>query len=53
VTLIVNGTPLAVVAGPEYTSWWSLQPGRYVFAASATRRDGSIVRSKEVTITVE
>lgn len=52
-TLSVNGETLAIVAGPDYTAWWTLQAGRYVFGASAARADGSIVRSPDVTVMVE
>ena len=53
VTLSVNGQTLAVVAGPEYTAWWTLAAGRYVFGAWAERGDGSVVRSPDVVVLVE
>ena len=53
VTLSVNGATLAIVDGPEFTAWWTLETGRYVFGASAARADGSIVRSADVIVMVE
>jgi hypothetical protein len=53
VTLTVDGAPLAVVRGPEYTAWWALEPGRHVLTAWAVRDDGTRVESPEVIVVVE
>jgi membrane peptidoglycan carboxypeptidase len=53
VTLTIDGAPLAVVRGPEYTTWWPLEPGRHVFGAWAVRDDGTRVESPEVAVIVE
>ncbi len=53
VTLSVNGRTLAVVDGPEYTAWWTLEAGQYVFGARAERGDGSVVASPDVVVLVE
>jgi len=53
VTLSLNGETLAIVDGPDYTAWWTLKAGRYVFGATAARPDGSIVHSPEVIVMVE
>ena len=41
VTLTRRWRALAVVAGPEYTAWWPLEPGRHVFGAWASKEDGT------------
>lgn len=53
VTLWVDGQPLADVAGPDYTAWWPLQPGRHTFQATAIYPDGRELRSQEVVVFVE
>lgn len=53
ITLTVNGVAFATVSGPEYTAWWTLAPGRHVFAAYARREDGSLEHSAEVAVVIE
>jgi hypothetical protein len=53
ITLLLDGTPLATVRGPDYTAWWPLIRGQHVFQAVATGPDGTRIVSANVIISVE
>jgi len=53
VTLLVDGAPLAVVSGPDYTAWWPLASGRHTFEAVAVAADGTRIRSAQINVLVE
>jgi membrane peptidoglycan carboxypeptidase len=53
VTLLVDGQPLAIVDGPEWSAWWPLETGRHTFAARAVGADGTELRAADVVILVE
>jgi len=48
----VDGAPLAVVAGPDYTAWWPLTTGAHTFEAIVTVPDGTRIRSAAVNVLV-
>ncbi len=53
IVLWVDGAPLALAAGPDYTAWWPLVQGPHTFQAVATLADGGEVRSASMTVLVE
>ncbi len=53
VTLLLDGAPLAVVAGPDYTAWWPLTTGAHTFEAIVTGADGTRIRSAAINVLVE
>jgi membrane peptidoglycan carboxypeptidase len=53
VTLLVDGAPLAVVAGPDYTAWWPLTAGAHTFEAIVAGADGTRIRSAPIYVLVE
>lgn len=52
VTLLLDDAPLAVVPGPDYTTWWPLAAGLHTFQATVTAADGQLFRSEPVVIFV-
>jgi membrane carboxypeptidase/penicillin-binding protein PbpC len=53
VSLLLDGTPLARVSGPDYTAWWQLQPGSHTFQAWALGPKGQRVTSEPITVLVQ
>ena len=53
ITLLLDGSPFATVAGPDYTAWWQLATGEHTFQAAGRRADGTQVTSPVVSIYVE
>ena len=52
VTLLVDGTPFAVVHGPDYTAWWPLKSGQHTLQAVANDPDGQVANSERITVFV-
>lgn len=52
VTLLVDGSPWAVVAAPDYTAWWPLTPGQHTIEAQVDTAQGRF-HSAAVRISVE
>jgi membrane peptidoglycan carboxypeptidase len=53
VTLLLDGAPLALVEGPDYTAWWQLQAGQHTFQALAVGASGRQATSAPVTVLIE
>ena len=53
VTLLLDGAPLAIVEGPEYTAWWSLETGRHSFQAVAIGPGEQRVASASVSVLIQ
>jgi hypothetical protein len=53
VTLLLDGTPLENVEGPDYTAWWQLQAGQHTFQAVVTGSRGQRIVSEPVTVLIE
>jgi membrane peptidoglycan carboxypeptidase len=52
ISLLVDGSLLAAIAGPDYAAWWRLDPGPHTFEAVARGPGGEEIRSAPVHITV-
>jgi membrane carboxypeptidase/penicillin-binding protein PbpC len=53
ITLLLDGSPFATVAGPDYTAWWQLATGEHTFQAAGRRADDTQITSPVVSIYVE
>jgi hypothetical protein len=53
VTVYMDGLSLFTLTASPFEMWWMLQPGQHTLFAIGLLDDGSIIRSPDVTFTVQ
>ena len=53
VTFYVDGLEIAMLSSPPFQTWWTLSVGTHRFWAQGETTSGELLKSREITITVE